>query len=81
MPVGVALIHAEQIAGEQCRLLPAGAGAQFEDRALVVGFVLGEELHFQPLLQLLDLGIERFQLRLGKRGHLGIGGRVVDQLL
>ncbi len=79
--VGIALIHAEQIAREQGRLLPAGAGAQFEDRALLVRFVLGQELHFQPLLKLFDLGIERLQLRLRERRHFGVGGRIVDQML
>src|SRR5215831_4687695 len=42
--IGVALIHAEQIAGEQRSLLAAGAGAHFEDRALLVGGVLGQQL-------------------------------------
>ena len=39
------------------------------------------ELHFQPVLKLLDLGAERFQLRFRERRHFGVGGRIVDQLL
>ena len=81
MPVGIALIHAEEIAGEQRRLLAAGAGAHFEDGALLVGGVLGQKLHFELPLELLDLGVERVKLLLGERRHLGVGGRVVDELL
>ncbi len=81
MPVGVALVHAEQVAGEQRRLLAAGAGAEFEDGVLLVGLVLRQELHFQLPLELLDLGTERFQLGFRERGHFPVGGGIVDQLL
>ncbi len=81
MPVGIALIHAEKIAGEQRRLLATGAGAQFEDGALLVGGVLGQKLHLQHPLKLLDPGPERAKLRFGERRHLGIRSRIVDQLL
>ena len=40
---GIALIHAEQVAGEQRRLVAAGAGADFEDGVLVVGGILGQQ--------------------------------------
>ena len=33
---GVALIHAEQVAGEQRGLVAAGAGANFEDGVVIV---------------------------------------------
>lgn len=36
MGFGVALIHAEQLRGEQGRLVPAGAGAHFQDGAFFV---------------------------------------------
>ncbi len=81
MPVGIALIHAEQIAGEQSRLLAAGPGAQFENGALLVGGILGQELQLQLPLQRLDLGVDRFKLCFRKRGHLAVGGRLVDQRL
>ncbi len=71
MPVGVALIHAEQIAGEQGRLFAAGAGAQFEDRALLVGGVLGQELNFQLTLELVDLWAQRLKLRFRERAISG----------
>ena len=37
---GVALVHAEQLGGEQRRLVAAGAGADFEDRVALVVLVL-----------------------------------------
>ena len=40
---GIALIHAEQIGGEQRRLVAAGAGAHFEDGVALVGLVLGQQ--------------------------------------
>jgi hypothetical protein len=39
---GVALVHAEQIAGEQRRLVAAGAGADFENDVALVHGVLGQ---------------------------------------
>ena len=81
MPVGIALIHAKEVAGEQGRLLAACAGAHFEDCALLIRGVLRQELHFQLPLELFDLRIERTKLLLGKAPHLGVGRRVVDELL
>ena len=46
--VGIALVHAEEIAGEQRRLVAAGAGADFEDGALLVGGVLGQQQQRAP---------------------------------
>ena len=80
LPVGVALIHAEEIARKQRRLLAAGAGAQFEDRVLLVGGILGQKLHFELPLELLDPGVKRLKLLRGERRHLGVRGRIVDEL-
>ena len=41
--LGVALVHAEQVGGEQRRLFAAGAGADLEDRRAVVGLVLRQQ--------------------------------------
>src|SRR5579871_5582607 len=41
--ISIALIHAKKIAGEQRRLVAAGAGADLENGALLVGGVLGEK--------------------------------------
>ena len=48
---GIALIHAEELGGEQRRLLAAGAGADFEDRVALVVRVLGQQRQLDPLLQ------------------------------
>ena len=40
---GIALVHAEQVGGEQRRLVAAGAGADFQDGVLLVGRVLGQQ--------------------------------------
>ena len=57
LALGIARVHAEQVAGEQRRFVAAGAGADFqEDVALVVG-VLGQQ-------QLLQIDFDLRQLRL-----------------
>jgi len=51
LTLGVAAVHAEELAGEERRLVAAGAGADLEhDVSLVVG-ILGRELDAQLLLQ------------------------------
>ena len=62
--LGVALVHAEQVAGEQRRLVAAGAGPDFDDRALLVGRVLGQEQEPDLLGQVLDPRVERLPPRL-----------------
>ena len=81
MGVGIALIHAEEIGREQRGLLAAGSGTDLEDGALLVGQVLGQQLHLKLTFELLDLGIERSDLLLGERRHVGLRCRIVDQML
>jgi hypothetical protein len=50
----VALVHAEQIAGEQRRFQSAGAGADFENGAAFIGGILGQQHDFDLLLELAD---------------------------
>ena len=52
LQVGVARIHAEQVAGEERRLVAAGAGANFEDGALLVRLVAGQQHDAQILRRL-----------------------------
>ena len=76
---GIALVHAEQIAGEQRRLVAAGAGADFENDVALVHRVLGQEREAQLLL---ERGAARFELglfRLGDGAHLGVGRGIGDQ--
>ncbi len=73
LQVGVALVHAEQVAGEQRRLVAAGAGADFEHRRLVVGGVARQQLERQRALGERQRLGDRRRLRLGHLAHLGIG--------
>ena len=76
---GESLIHPEQVAGEQCCLVAAGAGSDLQDDVALVHGVLGQERELDPLLQ---LGTALFQHRLlGRRqpAHLGVGRRIIEQ--
>ena len=55
MPFGVALVHPQQVAGEQRRLLAALARLDLDDRVAVVVGVLGDEQLPQPLLNFFAL--------------------------
>ena len=68
-------------AANKRRLVAAGAGADLEDGVLLVGGVLGQQLHLKLMLELVDLGIERSDLLLGESRHVGLRGRIVDQML
>ena len=76
---GVALVHAEQIAGEQRRLVAAGAGADFENDVALVHRVLGKEREAQLLFERRAPRFELRPFRLGDGAHLGVGRRIVDQ--
>ena len=54
--LGVPGVHAEQVAGEQRRLLAALPGLHLEDRVLVVGRVARDQQPAQPLLGLVAAG-------------------------
>ncbi len=81
MQLGVALVHAVEVAREQRRLLAAGAGADFEDRALVVGLVAGQEGELDRLLELRNALFEDRELVAGERAHLGVEPGIGEQLL
>ncbi len=49
-PIGIFLVHAEQVAGEQRRLVAAGAGADLEHRRALVGGVAREQRQRQRTL-------------------------------
>ena len=76
---GVTLIHAEQIAGEQGRLVAAGAGADFENDVALVHRVLGQKREPQLLLERRAPRFKPGLFVFGDRTHLGIGCRVCDQ--
>jgi hypothetical protein len=79
--LGMALVHAVEVAREQGRLLAAGAGADLEDGAPIVRLVLGQERQLDRALELRQPVLERAQLLLGEGAHLGVEGRVGQHLL
>ena len=76
---GVTLIHAEQIAGEQRRLVAAGAGADFENDIALIHRVLGQQREPQFLLERRAPCFKFGLFGFGDRAHLGVGRRVRDQ--
>ena len=68
----VARVHAQQIGGEQRGFFAARAGADFEQRVLVVVRILGQEQHEDALLEVDQLGLELGQLLLDQRTELRI---------
>jgi hypothetical protein len=70
--LGVARVHAEQVAGEQRGLVAAGAGADLEHRVLGVERILGQE-QLDGLLGGLALGLEGAQLLAGQLAQLEVG--------
>ncbi len=77
--LGVARIHAEQVAGEDRRLVAAGTGTDFQEHVAPVVRVLGQQ-------HALQIGFQGFELRLGLGhfllGHLAhVGIAVLEQRL
>ncbi len=68
----VAAVHAEQVAGEDRRLVAAGAGAHFDKAGAFVVRIFRQQQHLQLLLQPLALGARLLQLFLRHIAHLGI---------
>ena len=77
--VGVVAVHFVQVAGEQGRLVAAGAGADFHDHARAVGVLAADRQLQQLAPQRLALVAQLRQLGLGQLAHLGVVA--VDHLL
>ena len=75
MEFGVAGVHAEEVAGEERRLVPTGAGADLENGTLLVGGVLGKKQEAHLLGEMLDPVIEG----LGFFGREGTHLRIVEE--
>ncbi len=72
--LGVAAVHLEQVAGEQGRLVAAGAGADLDDQGRMVGAGLAIVEQVAERLAVLRLaGAEGVELGLGVGPHLGVG--------
>ena len=63
-------VHAVDLRGEKCRLIPAGTAADLHDNILVIVRVLGEQKDLQLLFQLLHPLFRLVQLFLCQLAHL-----------
>ena len=73
MALTVALVHPVEIGREERRLVPAGAGAEFDDGVAVVEGVAREEELVQLLGEREDFGGQPGHVGPGHAGELGIG--------
>ena len=78
--IGVARIHAEEIGREKRRFVAAGAGADFQDRALFVGCILGQKRDAKLLLESRDALGKRRALGICEIDHVLVGRRIRDQM-
>ena len=76
MLAGVALIHAEEIAGEDGCLVAACPAADFQDDVALIHRVLGQQRGADFLLERQPFGFQHRYLRAGDGAHLWLGRRV-----
>jgi len=77
--LGVAGVHAEEIAGEKRRFLTAGPGPDFQEDVFFIHGIGGQQQDFQLVLQLGDGLPDGFDFGLGQFPHFGV--RVLGQFL
>src|SRR5665647_611070 len=75
----VARVHARQVAGEQRRLVAAGAGADLDDHVLGVVGVAREHAYADLFAELLEPAAALAELLLREVAHLGVGGVVAEE--
>jgi hypothetical protein len=75
LPLGVAAIHPEQVAGEDRGFVAARPGTHFEEQVRVVVGIDRHEMHEQLVLESGEPPGELLVLVLGERAHVGIGAR------
>ena len=66
-------VHAEEVAGKECRLVSARASADFEDSVAAVLWVGGDEEQLDFFLQLRAACLAAIQLLAGHVAHLWVG--------
>ena len=81
LPLRIFDVHAEEIAGEQRSLVPARAGPDLEDRAALVGSVLGQERDANRLGHRFGFDLGGLKLRARHRAHVGVQIRLPEQRL
>ncbi len=69
----ITLVHAKEITGKERRFRSAGAGADFEDRTLLVGRILRQKQDLDFLLQRLDRRFDLGLFHFGEITHLPVG--------
>ena len=79
-PLGVALVHAKQIGGEQAGLLAPRAGPHLKDGVAFVGVVLGQQENLDAALEIGQLLRQLGSLRLGQGPHFVIDIGIADQV-
>ena len=79
LALGIAGVHAQQVAGKQRRFVAAGAGANFQISGTRIVRVLGQQQALQLLRQLRAFGLCRLRFVLGHLLHVGIGLGIVQQ--
>ena len=74
----IALVHSVEVAGEQRRLVAAGAGPDFEDHVAIVHRVLGDQGQPDVVLQGVARLFQSHALLAGDGAHLRIGRGIGD---
>ena len=67
-----ALVHLEEVAGKQCRLIATRATTDFEHSILCILRILGDEEHLDLLFNFRNAGLTVLQLLTSHLLHLGI---------
>src|SRR5262245_7697335 len=79
MLLGIAAVHAEKVGREQCRFVAPGSRPDLQNRALLVGGVLGEEVNPQLLLEIRQARLEPCKLIARQRRKVLVGSRIGNQ--
>ena len=79
LELGVTLVHAREVGGEQRRLFAPGAGAHFEDGVPLVGLVLRQQQELHLALELGQSLLTAPELVGGQGAHLVLALGIVDE--
>ena len=69
----IAGVHAQQVAGEQGRLVAAGTSANFHEGRPGIVWVLGHQHELQGLVQMGDIGLRSGDFFFSQLAHFGLG--------
>jgi hypothetical protein len=76
LALGIARVHAKEIAGEERRLVAAGARAHLDEEVAIVVRILRQQRLLQLGFQALHGGARGLQLFVGERLHRRVGRHV-----